>query len=186
MDREFQPLGVWHIDWARLLSYIKSWEKAKHNPLDHWGGNFTSANEKVVFANIYPVFGRAKSTPGSTLTITLSYHYEKQKQNSPLTWSLYRHTVVSRMSSGKPGAGFPHLVVTVWVRPVWAALPLGQEMRTTKDLRNKKHDTQWLCISNPKQSVSRLRSMRENVTGHFEKRRDHNHWSTILCMNFWK
>lgn len=48
--------------------------------------------------------------------------------------------VILRMSSGKPGAGFPHLVVTTIALPVWAVLPLGQEMHMTKDLRNVIHN----------------------------------------------
>lgn len=30
-----------------------------------------------------------------------------------------------------------------------------------------------------------MRSVKENVTGHFGKRRNHNHWTAILRMNFW-
>lgn len=85
------------------------------------------------------------------------------------------------MSSGKPGAGFPNVVVTMLVLSGHS----HHQVRKCIQMWHKevkKHEIQWLCIFNLKWSDSRMRSVKENVTGN---RRDHNHWPVALCMNFW-
>lgn len=111
---------------------------------------------------------------------------EKQKQSSLCTRSFYRHTVISVMSSGKPGAGFPHLVVTTLVLLVWTAPSLGRKYIRQWCKEVRKHHTQWLCIFNPKWSVSRTRRVKKNVTGHSGNRRGHTHWTAVLWINFRK